>query len=69
MWEKVAQGLSHEMELNFLLLQCLNEFRNCLGTVLQELEWDDLTASEWRSLSTIQSLLQPFADFTTHVSG
>ena len=42
-----AQGLSHEMELNF----------------------SDLAASEMRSPSIIQSLLQPFADFTTLVSG
>ena len=45
--KKVAQGLSHEMELNF----------------------SDLAASEMRSPSIIQSLLQPLADFTTLVSG
>jgi len=34
-----------------------------------ELNISDLAASEMRSPNIIQSLLQPFADFTTLVSG
>ena len=37
-----------------------------LCQVLQELEWDNLVTSEWR---TLESLLHPFAQFTSLVSG
>lgn len=53
----------------YLLLQRLIELREPLTVVLRELEWDDLAASEWRILMLIWSLLQPFAEFTTLVSG
>lgn len=53
----------------YLLLQRLIELREPLAAVLRELEWDDLAASEWRTLVLIQSLLQPFAEFTALVSG
>ena len=53
----------------FLMLQRLTELHQLLANVLRKLEWDDLAASEWRSLCNIQSLLRPFAEFTTLVSG
>ena len=40
-----------------------------LKVVLDEQGWDDLAASEWRTLSNITCLLQPFAKFTSLLSG
>ena len=43
--------------------------RSALSKVLLELEWDNLTTSEWKTLEALQELLHPFAQFTSLVSG
>ena len=45
------------------------EVRNHLKVVLEEQGWDDLAASEWRMLQNVVNLLQPFAKFTSLLSG
>ena len=37
--------------------------------VLQEVEWDNLAGSKWKSLWTIRILVQPIAEFTSLLSG
>ena len=67
--KKLLKDCRTRWSSTFLLLQRLIEVREPLAVVLRELEWDDLAASEWRSLCSVQSLLQPFAEFTDLVSG
>lgn len=67
--KKLLKECRTRWSFTFLLLQRLIEVREPLTVVLRELEWDDLAASEWRSLCAIQSLLQPFAEFTDLVRG
>ena len=40
-----------------------------LTEVLQELEWDNLTTSEWKVLGNYRDLLEPFARYTDLVGG
>ena len=40
-----------------------------LGVVLEELGWDNLPTSVWRTLVSIKALLQPFTQFTSLASG
>ena len=50
-------------------LDRLFSVKTALGRVLQELEWDDLAISEWKSLEALRDLLHPFAQYTSLVSG
>ena len=43
--------------------------KSSLTTVLQELEWDNLATSDWKHLENLHSLLKPFAQYTSLVSG
>jgi len=45
------------------------DVKDQLKCVLDEQGWDDLAASEWRTLSNITCLLWPFAKFTSLLSG
>ena len=49
----------------YLLVERLLEVRSSLTSVLEEFEWDNLAASEWKSLEKIYKLLKPFAQYTT----
>jgi len=40
-----------------------------LEKVLNELEWDSLATSKWKSLDNILKLLQPFSQYTMLASG
>ena len=51
------------------MLDRLLSVKSALCRVLQELEWDDLAVSEWKTLETLKSLLHPFAQSTCLVSG
>ena len=46
----------------------LSNVKNHLTTVLDELAWDNLTATQWKHLEFIQQLLQPFAHHTNITS-
>ena len=37
------------------------EVKEHLTTVLEELEWENLNVFQWRHLSSIETLLKPFA--------
>ena len=47
----------------------LIDVKEKLKVILEEQGWDDLAASEWRTLTHIANLLQPFAKFTSLLSG
>ena len=53
----------------YLLVERLLEVRSSVTEVLQELEWDNLLTSEWKSLEAVKNLLYPFAQFTTLIQG
>jgi len=49
----------------FLMISRLLEVRSSLATVLQELNWDDLSNRDWKILENMYELLHPFARYTT----
>ena len=44
------------------------EVKEHLTTVLEELEWEGLNVAEWKHLSSIETLLKPFAHQTNVTS-
>ena len=52
-----------------ILVERLLSVRSSLTSVLEELEWDNLPASEWKTLENVHRLLKPFAQYTTLISG
>ena len=69
MGKKLLKKCHTRWNSTYLLLQQLIELQEPVAAVLRELEWDELAASEWRTLMFIQSLLQSFAEFNALVSG
>ena len=67
--KKLVKDCPTRWSSTFLMLSCLIEIKNQLKVVLNELGWDDLVTSEWRTLKNIVNLLQPFAKFTSLLSG
>ena len=53
----------------YLLVEQLLNVRSSLTSVLEELEWDNLPASEWKTLENVHRLLKSFAQYTTLISG
>lgn len=53
----------------YLMIERLLEVRVPLTKVLEELEWDNLATSEWKTLENMHLLLKPFAQYTSLVSG
>ena len=51
------------------MVKRLVDVKDHLKVVLEEQGWDDIAASEWRTLNSITNLLQPFAKFTSLLSG
>ena len=58
-----------EWSSTYLMVTRLIDVKEKLKVVLEEQGWDDLAASEWRTLTHIANLLQPFAKFTSLLSG
>ena len=40
---------------------CMLEAKQRLTTALEELEWENLNVAQWKHLSSIETLLKPFA--------
>ena len=51
------------------MISRLIEVKEQLKVVLEQQGWDDLASSEWRTLINVTNLLQPFAKYTTLLSG
>ena len=52
----------------YLMLSRMIEVKAHLSSVLDELLWDNLSASQWKQLENIMKLLQPFAHYTNVTS-
>jgi len=62
--KKLVKDCPTRWNSKFLMLEHLIDVKDQLKVVL-----DDIAASEWRTLSNITCLLQPFAKFTSLLSG
>ena len=52
-----------------MLISRLLEVKDKLKIILDEQGWDDLAASEWRTLKNLSVLLHPITKFTSLLSG
>ena len=67
--KKLTKDCPIRWSSTFLMVNRMLEVRNHLKVVLEEQGWDDFAASEWRMLQNVVNLLQPFAKFTSLLSG
>ena len=67
--KKLLKDCPTRWSSTFLMVKRLLDVKDKLKIVLEEQGWDDLAASEWRTLTHIANLLQPFATFTNLLSG
>ena len=67
--KKLIKDCPTRWSSTFLMLNRLLELKEHLKTVLEQQGWDDLAASEWRKIKGVVHLLQPFAKFTSLLSG
>lgn len=67
--KKLTKDCPVRWSSTFLMVNRMLQVKDHLKVVLEERGWDDLAASEWRMLQRIVNLLQPFAKFTTLLSG
>lgn len=66
--KKLVGNCPTRWDSTYLLLARLVEVRQHLTAVLDELGWDNLTATQWKNLEAILELLQPFAYHTNVTS-
>ena len=67
--KKLVRDCPTRWSSTYLMVDRLLLVKPALCKVLQELEWDDLAVSEWKTLEALRDLLQPFAKFTSLISG
>ena len=67
--KKLVRDCPTRWSSTFLVIERLLQVRSSLATVLRELELDDLATSDWKHLENIYTLLKPFAQYTSLVSG
>ena len=67
--KKLVRDCPTRWSSTYLLIEWLLAVRSSLTEVLQELEWDDVLTSEWKSLEAVRNLLHPFAPFTSLIQG
>ena len=67
--KKLLSNCPTRWSSTFFLLERLLNVKEPLTAILNELEWDNLATSEWKAIDSICRLLQPFAQYTTLVSG
>ena len=67
--KKLVRDCPTRWSSTFLVIERLLQVRSSLTTVLRELELDDLATSDWKHLENIYTLLEPFAQYTSLVSG
>jgi len=51
------------------MIEHLLDVKEPLKAVLEDMQWDGLATSEWRSLENILNLLKPFAQYTSLIRG
>ena len=67
--KKLVKDCPTRWSSTFLVIERLLQVRSSLSIVLNELEWDNLATSDWKHLENIYTLLKPFAQYTSLVSG
>lgn len=67
--KKVMKDCPTRWSSTFLVIERLLQVRSSLSTVLNELEWDNLPTSNWKHFENIYTLLKPFAQYTSLISG
>ena len=67
--KKLVRAVPTRWSSTFLVIERLLVVKESLSVVLEELGWDNLPTSVWRTLASIKALLQPFAQFTSLLSG
>ena len=67
--KKLMRDCPTRWSSTYLMIDRLLSVKAALSRVLQELEWDNLAISEWKSLEAVRDLLHPFAMYTSLVSG
>ena len=65
--KKLIRDCPTRWSSTYLRVNRMFEVRNSLTQILEDLEWDNRAASEWKLLPSIRDLLQPFAVLTTLV--
>ena len=65
--KKLVRANPTRWSSTFLVIEQLLFVKEGLGLVLEELGWDNLLTSVWRTLTSIKALLQPFAQI--HIYG
>ena len=66
--KKLTKNCVTRWDSTFYMLSHFLEVKDHLIVVLDELEWDSLTPMQWRQISLIVSLLQPYAHHTNITS-
>jgi len=66
--KKLVHNCPMRWSSTYLLISRILKVREALTDALQEMEWDNLAASEWRFLESIHDLLHPFAQYTFLIS-
>ena len=67
--KKLVRDCPTRWSSTYLMVDRLLSVKSALSRVIQELGWDDLANSEWKTLQALRDLLHPFAQFTALVSG
>ena len=67
--QKLVGDVTTRWSSTYLLLHRLLKLRKSVSDVCVELEWDNLSNSEWKLLEVVDNLLEPFASYTQLVSG
>ena len=66
--KKLVSNCPTRWDSTYLMISRLLDVKQHLTTVLDELTWDNLTATQWKHLETIRELLKPFAHQTNITS-
>ena len=63
--KKLVRAVPTRWSSTFLVIERLLAVKESLNVVLEDLGWDNLPTSVWKTLVSIKALLQPFAQFTS----
>ena len=67
--KKLVSNVPTRWSSTFLMIDRLLDVKGPLSDTLEQLEWDNLAHSEWKTVENIHKLLKPFAQYTALVSG
>ena len=60
-WKKPVKNWPSRWDSLFLVICGMLEVKEHLTTVLEESEWENLNLAQWKHISSIETLLKPFA--------